>query len=81
LYKSYDSLVSGTKELKIHRERRKAFLADLTRTAANVKELNTSGLNLYSFASNWGQSLLILTVGAMAVGGNYINSHGNPIVI
>jgi putative pyoverdin transport system ATP-binding/permease protein len=57
-------LTEGAKELKMHSERRQAFIKEeLQATAAAVQERNISGLNLYTLASSWGQVLVFIVVG------------------
>jgi putative ATP-binding cassette transporter len=64
LQKHFHTLTHGAKELKIHVGRRQAFLRDgLEATAASLRRNNTSGLNLYSAAASWGQTLVFVVVG------------------
>src|SRR5262249_10211433 len=58
------AITHGTKELKIHRARRKAFMKDqLEATAAFLMRNNISALRLYSGASSWGQTLVFIVIG------------------
>jgi putative ATP-binding cassette transporter len=51
-------LTEGSKELKLHRERREAFLTRVLRgTAQRVWKHNIDGLRVYTLASSWGQLL------------------------
>ncbi|MGZ7051972.1 MAG: cyclic peptide export ABC transporter [Candidatus Angelobacter sp.] len=64
LQKHFHALTHGAKELKIHGGRREAFLREsLQATAASLQRYNTAGLNLYSAASSWGQTLVFVVVG------------------
>lgn len=57
-------LTHGTKELKMHHDRRDAFvndLLDVTNTA--LKQNNISALRLYSGAACWGQTLVFIVIG------------------
>jgi putative pyoverdin transport system ATP-binding/permease protein len=64
LQKHFHALTHGAKELKIHVGRRQAFVRDgLEATAASLRRNNTSGLNLYSAAASWGQTLVFVVVG------------------
>jgi putative ATP-binding cassette transporter len=57
-------LIQGTKELKMHKIRRQAFLHDfLEKTASSVRDYNIAALQIYSAASSWGQTLAFLAVG------------------
>lgn len=58
------ALTTGTKELKIHRSRREAFLDDeLDVTAIALKQHNVSALRMYSAAASWGQTLVFIVIG------------------
>lgn len=60
------ALIYGMKELKLHDERRSAFLKDgLAATAGAMRQHNTAGLNLYAAAGSWGQVLVFLVIGLM----------------
>lgn len=60
------ALIYGIKELKLHDERRSAFLKDgLEATAGAMRQHNTAGLNLYTAAGSWGQVLVFLVIGLM----------------
>lgn len=66
LQKHFQALVNGAKELRLHRERRAAFLGDvLSATAGRMRALNISGMSLYAIASSWGQFLLFLILGIL----------------
>src|SRR5579864_7226069 len=50
----FRSLIEGFRELKVHRRRRAAFLADcLEASAASVRDRTTAGLTLYAAAGSW----------------------------
>jgi putative ATP-binding cassette transporter len=64
LQKHFHTLTHGAKELKIHAGRREAFVQEsLEATASSLRRNNTSGLNLYSAASSWGQTLVFVVIG------------------
>lgn len=66
LFKHFQALTSGTKELKLHRERRRAFLSDsLYTTAMSLRRLNTSGNTFYAIAGVWGQTLAFVLIGLL----------------
>jgi putative ATP-binding cassette transporter len=58
------ALTDGSKELKLHRERREDFLTRMLEgTARRVWRHNIDGLRVYTLAASWGQLLLFLVVG------------------
>jgi putative pyoverdin transport system ATP-binding/permease protein len=60
----YRGLTEGTKELKIHRSRREAFLSKLLEpTAASLREHNVVGGMIYAVANSCGQVLFFLVIG------------------
>lgn len=60
----FRALTQGTKELKIHHQRRQAFLKDaLEATSGAMQRYNLSGLKIYAAAASWGQSLVFVVVG------------------
>ena len=66
LYKGFQGLIMGTKELKLNRGRREAFLSQQLEPAA--AGIQTYGLkaNLISMAvSNWGQILFFIFIGLL----------------
>lgn len=66
LLKHFGALTGGVKELKIHRQRREAFLTDfLEPTAQSFREHGTAGLTLYAVAGSWGQLLFFVAIGSL----------------
>jgi putative ATP-binding cassette transporter len=66
LQKHFQALVTGAKELRLHRERRKAFFNDvLSATADRMRQRNIAGMTLYVIASGWGQLLVFITLGLL----------------
>ena len=64
LFKHYRSLTEGTKELKLHRDRREEFLNDmLAATAESCRRLNTQGMTIYAGADSWGHFLFFVLIG------------------
>ena len=58
------ALTHGTKELKIHRERRQAFFQEqLETTAGSLMRNNISAFRMYSGAASWGQTLVFIVIG------------------
>lgn len=64
LLNHFRALTQGTKELKLHRNRRRAFLSDqLSKTAALMKQFNIAGLKIYTVSGSWGQVLVFVVIG------------------
>jgi putative ATP-binding cassette transporter len=64
LYRHLRALTDGMKELKMHGGRREAFLtAELHATAADFRSNNEAALRIYTLASNWGQTMLLVVTG------------------
>lgn len=60
----FRSLTGGTKELKLHRARRRAFLDEVLRpTAASMQSHNIKGVSIHSAAASWGQILGFIVIG------------------
>jgi putative pyoverdin transport system ATP-binding/permease protein len=69
LFGHFRSLIGGNKELKLHRQRRDAFLEqDLEPTAASFQRNNVRGMMIFSISATWGQLLVFLIVGLIAFG-------------
>lgn len=64
LYKHYDALLDGIKELKLHHNRRLSFINEhLKMTAASTRDHNIKGHVLFFIASNMGRLLYIICLG------------------
>jgi putative pyoverdin transport system ATP-binding/permease protein len=66
LSRHLQALTQGTKELKLHRERRAAFFKDSLAATADAARLD--GLradNIYAVISGWGQLLVFALIGVM----------------
>jgi putative ATP-binding cassette transporter len=67
LFRHFRSLVEGIKELKLHHERRRAFLEDeLQATAVSVQHHSVAAQRAFSSAVSWGQVLIFLLIGVVA---------------
>lgn len=65
----FRAVTQGTKELKIHARRRRAFLNQvLEPTAASFRGNNISGMKIYTAAASWGQTLVFVVVGIIIFG-------------
>jgi putative pyoverdin transport system ATP-binding/permease protein len=64
LYKYFRTVTDGTKELKLHYQRRQAFLKeDLQHSAAAYRYYNTRGLMLFAMTSSWGKLIFFFAIG------------------
>ena len=69
LFRHFRSLTDGVKELKLHRERRHAFLdGQVGGTAAQVREHAVAAQRAFSAAVSWGQVLIFLLIAVVAFG-------------
>jgi putative ATP-binding cassette transporter len=60
------SLTEGTKELKLHRQRRKEFFSKLLEpTAASYRHHYVAGRTVYAAVHSWGQVLYFIIIGLM----------------
>lgn len=64
LFRHFQSVLEGIKELKLHRERRQAFLATALRpTVTAYKRDFVEGMTVYAIATNWGMFLFYAVIG------------------
>ncbi len=64
LFRHFQSILEGIKELKLHRERRQAFLATALRpTVTAYKRDFVEGMTVYTIATNWGMFLFYAIIG------------------
>lgn len=69
LFKHFRAITEGIKELKLHQQRRQAFLSqELQSTAAARRRYRAAGLNIFAIATNWGQFLFFFTIGLLLFG-------------
>ncbi len=81
LQKQFNALIGGAKELKLHRERRGAFLDDvLAQSAGKIRDNNVAGLSIYTVASSWGQLLAFVVIGLLILV-NANLSYGNHTIM
>jgi len=70
LQKHFHALVTGAKELRLHRRRRAAFFDQaLSATADRMRSRNVAAMSVYSAAASWGQLLVFLTLGMIIFAG------------
>jgi putative pyoverdin transport system ATP-binding/permease protein len=60
----FRSVIQGSKELKMHSDRRQAFVNELVSpTAVSLKNHNLKAVKIYTAASSWGQTLVFVVIG------------------
>jgi putative pyoverdin transport system ATP-binding/permease protein len=66
LYRHFRAQTDGIKELKLHRERREAFLTQvLQATAATFRRHSVVGMAIYAVARSWGNLLFYVFIGLL----------------
>lgn len=65
LVKDVRALTEGTKELKMHRLRRQAFLRQMEKSADALQQENRAGYMVFTAASSWGQTLFFVVLGLL----------------
>jgi putative pyoverdin transport system ATP-binding/permease protein len=66
LFKHLRALVEGTKELKLHRRRREAFLSEsLEATASTFRHEVIISSSIYAAAASWGHVLIFVLIGLL----------------
>ena len=64
LFRHFQSILEGIKELKLHRERRQAFLTTALRPTVNAYKRDfVEGMTVYIVATNWGMFLFYAVIG------------------
>ncbi|HEX6040885.1 cyclic peptide export ABC transporter [Longimicrobium sp.] len=67
LFRHFRSLTDGIKELKLHHERRRAFLEqELQGTAVQVQNHSVAAQRAFSSAVSWGQVLIFVLIACVA---------------
>jgi len=66
LFEAFRGITDGAKELKLHQERRLAFLESAVQASAHrSRQQNFLGISLFSVAGAWSQLLLLALVGGV----------------
>lgn len=66
LYKHFQGLINGIKELKLHYHRRQAFLnQEIKTTAKSCQNKNIKGNIIFAIAEVWGRTLFFVTIGVI----------------
>jgi putative pyoverdin transport system ATP-binding/permease protein len=64
LFNHFRSITEGTKELKLHYQRRQTFLKkELQETVQVYRRKNVVGMTIFATAASWGNSLFFVVVG------------------
>ena len=71
MYKGFHGVIVGTKELKLNRKRREAFLSEqLEPAAAGLRDYGLKGNAISMAVSNWGQILFFIFIGLLLFAGS-----------
>jgi putative ATP-binding cassette transporter len=82
LFEHFKAVTSGIKELKLSRSRRINFLAqDLEETGKVYLRNNIKGLGMFSIATQWGQLLFFLLIGALLFSRSLVGQQSSEILI
>jgi len=69
LFQHFRTTTEGTKELKLHYERRQAFLQDdLKPAAASSQRYRVAGMTIFAIAGSWGVLLFFVAIGILVFG-------------
>ncbi len=81
LFKYFRDITEGTKELKLHRQRRQAFLyEDLQSAAASSRRYKVVSLSIFAIAVGWGQIFFFVIIGVLLFGLPHLVTINNPIL-
>lgn len=81
LFRHFNTLTDGIKELKLHTQRREMFLNDeLQTTAALSRDYNVSALGIAAIAQNVGQLLFFLMIGLLIFGLPRLTAVSTPVL-
>ncbi len=69
LFKHFNAITNGIKELKLHASRRQEFFSEeLQKSAASSRDQNAAALFTFSISTGWGNLLFFLLVGSLMFG-------------
>lgn len=81
LFNHFRAIVQGTKELKLHYERRQIFLRqELQQTAATSRRHNVMGMGIFAAAASWGQLLFFVVLMLFLFGLPQWRPIANPVL-
>ncbi len=79
LFKHFRALTEGTKELKLHQQRRENFLTKLFQeTAASLRRYNIKAMVYFIAAHSWGQVLFFVFIGTLFIFGSRLRTIDIP---
>lgn len=82
VYRHFQALIMGFKELKLNSSRREALLsAALIPAAREARSAYLSGLRVYTYASSWGQLLLFVALGLVMFAFSGLSGTSPPVLI
>jgi len=68
LVRQMRALTEGTKELKMHRRRRRGFVGEVENATLTFQEENRAGTIIFAAAASWGQALVYVVLGLLVFG-------------
>ncbi len=81
LFQYFRDITEGTKELKLHRMRRQAFLyEDLQSAAASSRHYNIVSLSIFALAASWGQIFFFVIIGVLLFGLPHLVTVSSPVL-
>jgi putative ATP-binding cassette transporter len=81
LYKVFQALIHGYKELKLNRKRRHIFMEDvLEATADRLRKHNVMASSISTSAGNYGQSLFLILIGLLMFGLSQLISADRSVI-
>jgi putative ATP-binding cassette transporter len=81
LFQHFRAITEGTKELKLHRQRRQAFLyEELHSTAASSRHYNVVSLIIFAITNGWGQIFFFVIIGLLLFGLPHLVTINNSIL-
>jgi putative ATP-binding cassette transporter len=81
LFKNFRAVTDGIKELKLHTQRREAFLTEeLQVTAASCRDYRVTGLRILAIAASFGELLFFILLGLLIFGLPKLTTINTPIL-
>ncbi len=81
LFKHFRAITDGIKELKLHRQRREAFLSEeLQVTAASSRDYRVKGLRIAAITTNFGELLFFIILGLLVFGLPKLATLNTPVL-
>jgi putative pyoverdin transport system ATP-binding/permease protein len=81
LFRHFNTLTNGIKELKLHTQRREMFLNnELRTTAALSRDYNVNALSIAAIAQNVGQLLFFVIIGLLVFGLPELTAVSTPVL-